>query len=121
MHCHSQFATTLACHHRSIPAFHYMVAMAGGKNIRCSGYATFGSEELADLALTALEDRKACLLGNHGQLAWDSSLELVFELASEVENLARLYWNALQLGEPRLLDDGEMERVLEKFGDYRNL
>ena len=91
VHCHSRFATTLACLGRSIPAFHYMVAMAGGKSIRCAPYATFGTEALADLAVESLADRKACLLGNHGQLAWHTSLARAYELAEEVESLSAMY------------------------------
>jgi L-fuculose-phosphate aldolase len=120
IHSHSKFATTLACLGRSIPAFHYMVAMAGGNSIRCSEYATFGSDRLAELAVQALQDRKACLLGNHGQIAWHTSLVTAYELAWEVENLSSLYWNTLQIAEPNLLDDDEMETVLEKFRDYRS-
>ena len=120
VHSHSKFSTTLACLGRSIPAFHYMVAMVGGNNIRCSEYAAFGSDRLAELAVAALKDRKACLLGNHGQIVWNTSLESAYELAWEVENLSSLYWNVLQIGEPKLLDDTEMEIVLEKFRDYRS-
>ena len=119
VHCHSRFATTLACLGRSIPAFHYMVAMAGGNSIRCAPYATFGTGELADLAVEALADRRACLLCNHGQLAWHTTIGRAYELAAEVENLSAMYFHALQLGEPNILDDGEMRRVLDKFQDYR--
>ena len=119
LHCHSLYATTLACLGRSIPAFHYMVAVAGGNDIPCCGYATFGSHELAQLAIDTLDDRQACLLGNHGQLAYADSLDSVYALSSEVENLANLYWNTLQIGEPDLLGDEEMGLVVEKFKDYR--
>ncbi len=95
--------------------------MAGGNSIRCAPYATFGSKELADLAVQALHDRMACLLGNHGQLTWHTSLARAYELAAEVESLSAMYFHALQLGEPRILDDAEMRRVLEKFRDYRSL
>ena len=117
-HTHSPYATTLACLHRSIPPFHYEVAFAGGKDIRCSGYATFGTQELSDLTLAALEGRCACLLANHGVVAYGAAVEDALGLAEKVESLARLYWQALQIGEPVLLDEVEMERVVEKFKTY---
>lgn len=118
VHCHSPYATTLACLRSGIPAFHYEVAFAGGSDIRCADYATFGTQELSDNALTALEGRRACLLANHGSIAFGATLESAFGLAEKVEALARMYWQALQLGEPVLLDAAEMARVIEKFKDY---
>ncbi len=118
VHCHSRHATALACCGRGIPAFHYMVAVAGGDSIRCSPYAMFGSAELAALALTALEDRRACLLGNHGQIALGGSLDAALALATEVEELAAQYVTALSVGEPLLLDDARMRAVIERFGTY---
>lgn len=118
VHAHSPFATTLACLGRSIPAFHYMIAVAGGNDIRCAPYATFGTQELSDHALRALEGRKACLLANHGMIAASSSLAQALALAVEVEALAEQYWRALQIGEPNLLADAEMAHVLEKFRTY---
>lgn len=111
VHCHSIHATALACHGRGIPPFHYMVVQAGGPDIRCAGYATFGSQELSDLALAALQDRQACLLAHHGQVSVGASLEQALALAVEVETLAHQYLQALQLGEPPLLSLAEMERV----------
>ena len=95
-----------------------MVAVAGGKNIRCAAYATFGTQELSDRALAALEGRKACLLANHGMIAVGSSLRGALALAVEVEGLAEQYWRALQIAPPNLLSDAEMEVVLEKFQTY---
>ncbi len=118
VHTHSPYATTLACLRRAIPAFHYEVALAGGADIRCCGYATFGTQELSDLALAALEGRSACLMANHGVVALGIDLDAAAGMAEKVEALARLYWQALQLGEPVLLDDAEMARVVEKFRDY---
>jgi L-fuculose-phosphate aldolase len=118
VHAHSPFATTLACLGRGIPAFHYMVAVAGGKDIRCAPYATFGTQELSDRALVALSSRRACLLANHGMIAVDASLEAALALAIEVEALAEQYWRALQIGAPNLLSDAEMDIVLEKFKSY---
>ncbi len=118
LHAHSMFCTTLACLRRPIPSFHYMVAMAGGVDIRCAPYATFGTEELSRHAVAALEGRKACLLANHGMLALGKDLAGAFKLAVEVETLAGMYWRALQVGEPVLLDAAEMGVVLEKFRTY---
>lgn len=118
VHAHSDYAVTLAVLKRAIPAFHYMVAVAGGKDIRCAPYATFGSEALAAHAVEALEDRKACLLAHHGQIAVGATVEEALHLAHEVETLAGQYWRALQIGEPELLDDGEIARVVEKFRTY---
>jgi len=118
VHTHSPFATALACLGRGIPAFHYMVAAAGGNDIRCTDYATFGSQELSDQALVALHERRACLLDRHGVIAMGTGLDKALALAVEVENLAEAYWRVLQVGEPRILDDAEMERVLAKFRNY---
>ncbi|WP_171620765.1 MULTISPECIES: class II aldolase/adducin family protein [unclassified Ruegeria] len=115
VHCHSVHATALACHHRSIPSFHYMTAVAGGTDIKCAGYATFGTQELSDKALTALEGRRACLLGQHGQIAIGKSLSAALWLATEVETLSQIYINALALGEPPVLSDKEMAAVIEKM------
>jgi L-fuculose-phosphate aldolase len=95
-----------------------MVAMAGGKDIRCAPYATFGTQELSDGALVALSGRRACLLANHGMIALDASLEAALALAIEVEALAEQYWRALQIGAPNLLSDAEMDIVLDKFRSY---
>lgn len=118
VHTHAPFCTTLACLGRGIPAFHYMVAVAGGRDIRCAPYATFGSQELADAAVAALAGRRACLLANHGMIAIGADLDRALGLAIEVESLAETYWRAMQIGEPVLLDDDEMDRVLAKFATY---
>jgi L-fuculose-phosphate aldolase len=118
VHAHSPFAVAMACLRRDIPPFHYMVAMAGGHDIRCAAYATFGTQALSDAVLTALEGRRACLMANHGLLAWGSSLEGALALAMEVEALCGQYLRASQVGTPVLLAPGEMAEVLEKFKDY---
>jgi L-fuculose-phosphate aldolase len=115
LHCHSVYATTLACHHKTIPAFHYMTGVAGGTTIRCARYATFGTQALSDAALEALEGRLACLLGQHGQISLGTSLEAALWLAIEVETLSRMYVQALSLGEPPVLPDDEMERVIAQM------
>ncbi|MCE2970299.1 MAG: class II aldolase/adducin family protein [Burkholderiales bacterium] len=118
VHTHSPHATALACHGRGIPAFHYMVAQAGGADIRCAPYATFGTPELADAAVTAMAGRRACLLAHHGVIACGATLDAALALAIEVEHLARIYLLALQVGEPPVLDAAEMTRVIERFGSY---
>jgi L-fuculose-phosphate aldolase len=118
VHTHSAFATTIAVHGKEIPAFHYMIAVAGGDNIRCAPYATFGTQALSDAAVIALKDRKACLLAQHGMIACEASLEKALALAVEVESLAKMYWQALQLGAPPILSDVEMATVIEKFKTY---
>ena len=114
-HCHSVYATTLAVHHKEIPSFHYMTGLFGGTTIRCARYATFGTQALSDAALEALEGRTACLLGQHGQIALGRSLAQGLANAIEVETLSRLYVQALTLGEPPVLDDAEMARVIEQM------
>ena len=118
VHTHSMFATTLACLGRDVPSFHYMIAVAGGKDIRCTPYATFGEQALSDHAVKALEGRKACLLGNHGMIVLGDSLASTIALAGEVEALCEQYWRTLQIGKPNLLSDAEMDIVLEKFKHY---
>jgi len=118
IHTHSMFATSLACLGRDIPDFHYMVAVAGGMDIRCAPYATFGTEALSNHAVAALEGRRACLLANHGQIATGDDLKSALGLAQQVEALAGQYLHCLQAGEPNLLGPEEMARVLEKFKTY---
>ena len=120
VHAHSPFATALACLNRGIPAFHYMVAVAGGSDIRCAPYSTFGTQALSDHAVAALAGRKACLLSHHGMIALGASLAAALALAVEVETLAEMYCRALQMGEPALLSRQEMEIVVAKFADYRS-
>ena len=120
VHAHSPFATTLACLDRGIPAFHYMVAVAGGSDIRCAPYATFGTQALSDHAVRALEGRSACLLAHHGLITVGGALESALALAVEVETLAEMYWRALQVAEPKVLDEREMQEVMRRFADYRS-
>ena len=119
VHVHSPWATTLACLRRPIPAFHYMVAVAGGKDIPCVPYATFGTDELAEHVGGAMAARDACLMANHGQVALAGSAPAALELAMEVELLARCYAQALSMGEPTLLNDAQMDEVLDRFQSYR--
>lgn len=118
VHAHSPFATTVACLRRDIPAYHYMIARFGGDTLRCSTYATFGTQQLSDAALAAMAGRSACLLANHGMLVFGRGLDHALDLAIELEALCEQYWRACQLGEPVLLDAGEMATVLEKFAHY---
>ncbi|MBP2298197.1 class II aldolase/adducin family protein [Azospirillum picis] len=115
LHAHPTFATALAVHGRGIPAFHYMVALAGGESIRCASYATFGTQELSDHALAALDGRLACLLANHGMIVLGVGVGQALALAVEVETLARQYLYAQQFGEPVILPPEEIARVAEKM------
>lgn len=119
IHTHSMFATTMACLQKDIPAFHYMIAVAGGDSIRCAPYTLFGSQELSNHALTALIDRKACLLANHGMIALGHDLDDALAVAVEVENLCEQYWRILQVNfNPPLLSEAEMRDVFQQFKGY---
>jgi L-fuculose-phosphate aldolase len=120
IHTHSMFATTLACLNLDIPPFHYMIAVTGGDTIRCAPYALFGSQALSTLALEALVDRKACLLGNHGMIALGRDLDDAFAVTVEVENLCEQYWRALQIAEPQVLNEAQMQEVFKQFKGYGN-
>ena len=119
VHSHSTNATALSTHNKKIPAFHYMVALAGGSDIKCAKYATYGTRELSKNILKALKNRFACLIANHGQITFGSSLAEAFELAEEVDNLAKQYIKALLLGRPKLLSLNEMKKVLNKSKTYK--
>jgi len=119
VHTHSPYATALACLGRSIPAFHYMVVLAGGNQIPCAPYATFGSVALADHCLGALgTELRACLMANHGVLAGGESLQAAADLAVNVEHLAKIYCLSLQIGDPIMLTEAQMQQVHERMGDY---
>lgn len=118
VHTHSLFCTTLSTLRRSIPAIHYMVVLAGSDEIPCADYATFGSEQLALNAVTALRGGDACLLANHGMIALGRSLSSALRLAAEVETLASQYWHAVQVGSPHVLDGGELRAVRDRFAEY---
>ena len=120
IHTHAMFATTLACLRKDIPPFHYMIAIAGGDNIRCADYALFGTQALSDHAIEALQERRACLLANHGMIAVGKSLQQALDIAIEVETLCEQYWRALQVGEPNILSTQEMNEVREQFKGYGN-
>lgn len=118
VHTHSTYATALACLNRDLPAFHYEVALAGGADIRCAPYATFGTPDLALNVVRALESRTACLLANHGLVCHASNLKAALALAQKIEQLSKIYLQCLAAGEAALLDEGELARVMEKFRDY---
>jgi L-fuculose-phosphate aldolase len=118
VHAHPTYCTTIAIMGMKIPAIHYMVAVAGGSDIRCAPYATFGTAELSVHAVEALRDRKACLLAQHGMIAVGTSLAQAMWLAVEVETLARQYHGALQIGEPPVLSDEEIENVIQRMASY---
>jgi len=118
VHVHSMFATTLACLRMEVPAFHYMISVAGGDSIRCAPYALFGSQALSDAALSALIDRKACLLANHGMIAVGETLKKALSITVEVETLCEQYWRTLQIDQPFILSPSEMSEVQDKFKGY---
>ena len=119
VHAHSPHATAVSSHGKSIPPFHYMIALAGGEDIKCAEYATFGTEELSKNIMKALENRSACLMSNHGQVAFGKNLDQAFELAQEIENICQQYIIALKIGEPKILSFKEMKKVLDKAKDYK--
>jgi len=118
VHCHSNYATILACAHKSIPAQHYMIAATGSYEIPLAEYATFGSQELSNAAVAALSTSLACLLANHGQLATGFDLDGAVKLAELVEELAHWHWGALAIGGPKLLSQQQMDDVLTAFASY---
>ncbi len=118
VHAHAPHAVSLSCLRKPIPAFHYMVAVAGGKDIPCARYATFGTQALSDAVCEALRERRACLMANHGLIAVGGDLDSALALALEVEELCAQYWRARLVGEPVLLTDAEMDEVLERFKSY---
>ena len=119
VHAHSPHATAVSAHGKDIPAFHYMIALAGGDSIKCAKYATFGTQELSNNIIDALENRKACLMSNHGQVAFGENLESAFELAQELENICHQYINTIKLGDPKILSSSEMDVILEKVKNYK--
>lgn len=118
IHTHAPFATSLACLGQDVPPFHYMIAVAGGRTIRCAAYALFGTQALSDQAVLALQARKACLLANHGMVALGCDLDEALALSIEVESLCEMYWRACQLGAPRILSDAQMDEVIARFKHY---
>lgn len=118
VHAHPRHATALACTGRDIPAFHYMVAIAGGDSIRCAPYAPYGTEELAHAAARAMSGRRACLLANHGAVAASAGLQAALDLMTEIEELAAQYCVALQIGSVTLLSREEMAEIIERFKNY---
>ena len=119
VHAHSTYATAVSAHQKSIPAFHYMIGLAGGEDIKCTKYATFGTRKLSNYILSALKNRVACLMGNHGQIAFGENLDKAFELAQEIENICNQYINALRIGFPKILSKKEMKIVLGKMKNYK--
>lgn len=117
VHAHSTYATTLACMRWNLPAVHYLVGFAG-HDVRCAPYATFGTPELARVAVEGMKGRFAVLLGNHGLLAAGPNMHYAFNVAEEIEFVCEIYWRSKVVGEPVLLDAGDMETVLEKFKTY---
>jgi len=118
VHTHSKYVCVLACLHKELPPFHYMVAIAGGENIRCCPYELFGTKKLSNNVIEAMKNRNACLMANHGLVVGSSSLENSVYIAEEVESLCEQYVNALAIGNVQLLSQKQMKDVLEKFKNY---
>ncbi|MAN47016.1 MAG: class II aldolase [Alphaproteobacteria bacterium] len=118
VHCHSRFATTLACAHKPIPFLHYMVAMSGGSEIPVAPYATFGTQALADNIVTSLKGRNACLMANHGQIAVAKGLRQALAIAGEVETQAGYYYGTLAIGGPQVLGGDSFDQVVARFQGY---
>ena len=120
VHVHSKYSVILSCLYKKIPAFHYMIALAGGKDIKTAKYAIYGSEELSVNISQAIKKRRACLIANHGQISIGNSIEEALELAQEVELLCEYYYKCKLIKDPNLLGDNEMKKVLNKFDDYKS-
>jgi L-fuculose-phosphate aldolase len=118
VHCHSRYATILACAGKAIPSLHYMVAVSGGAQVPLAPYYPFGSEELAVAVAEALQGGHACLMANHGQIAASTSLARALAIAEEIEEQAAVYCGTLAIGGPRLLSQQQMDEVLRRFRDY---
>jgi L-fuculose-phosphate aldolase len=118
VHTHSLFCTSVSCLRRPIPAIHYMIILAGGDEIPCADYATYGTAELAASVVRALGRGHACLMANHGMVALGDSLAAALRLAADVETLAAQYWHAAQLGQPHVLPRDELDRVRARFASY---
>ena len=118
VHTHAPHATAISCLRKDVPAFHYMIGVTGGATLRCAPYASFGTAELSEAMVEAIEGRNACLLANHGMICFGPSLEAALALAVEVEALCQQYILARQLGKPTILDDAEMQDILRRFKTY---
>jgi L-fuculose-phosphate aldolase len=118
VHVHSKYSTTLSCMNWELPAVHYLVAVSGGNNVRCAEYATFGTQQLAENAFEAMKDRYGVFLANHGLLTGAKDLPNAFNKAEEIEFCAEIYCRAKALGEPKILCDKEMEKMLGLFQSY---
>ena len=119
IHAHPTFSTAIACMNIDIPSFHYMIAVAGGDNVRCARYATFGTEQLSKNVIKALDNRNACLMANHGLIVGEKNLKFALKLTEEVENLSKQYLQILKSGKkPVLLSKNEMKKNIKKIKDY---
>lgn len=118
VHTHATHATALACLRRELPAFHYMVAVAGGDSVRCAPYRLFGTEALSDAVVEAMHERKACLLATHGVVSAGATLREAMKVMTEIESLCQTYLAALAVGEPAVLSAAEMAAVIEQFRGY---
>lgn len=121
LHAHSPFATSLACQRLEIPPFHYLIALFGGASVRCAEYATFGTQELSDAVVAALDSRRGCLLANHGMVVHGTDLAHALALAVQFETLCEQYWRTSLLAPPVLLTEAELAEAAEQFARYDEL
>ena len=120
VHAHSKYAVILSCLYKKIPSFHYMIALAGGNDIKTAEYAIYGSKKLSTNIIKAMKERKACLISNHGQVTIGNTLEQAFELAQEVELLCEYYYKCKLIGKPKIISNKEMDKVIKKINNYKN-
>ena len=118
VHTHSKFATAIACMGWELPAVHYLIGMAGHR-VKCTGYATYGSDELAKKALETIGDSNAVLLANHGLIALGGDVDRAFSTAEHLEFVSEVYYLTKTLGTPNILSDEDMDEVMKKFGTFR--
>ena len=118
LHTHSTHAAALACLRYELPAFHYMVAVAGGDSVPCVPYHLVGTEALSQAVAGALRERDACLMANHGLVAAGATMARAMKVLQEVESLCEVYLKALAVGEPALLSREQMREVIARFRDY---
>lgn len=117
VHTHSVYSTVLAVLREELPASSYLVAFAGGPNVRCGEYVSFGTKELADITFKAMEDRNAALMANHGLITGGKDILNAFNIAEQIEGCAEVYVKARAIGTPVLLDNDEMEKMVDVFNN----
>jgi L-fuculose-phosphate aldolase len=120
IHTHSTYSSAFSCLQKNLPAFHYMIAIFGGENVRCARYETFGTKKLANAAIKALVGRNACLLANHGLISTNNNLSSAYDIVIELEEMCKQYLVATKMGKLKLLSKEEMVSVIKKFKSYKS-